>query len=315
MTTKLAVGLASLVLALAVVVSPPAGPPVRAETTVSFQRGHLTVAGLPNRQVRVQGYAFDTEYFTSTTNVRFTINGNFYVPRYRLANKFWDLTGTNAYAGDNHGFDEYLPAPPGTSTVCLEANTRGVFVQVECRAVTVPGAPAARGRFMGGSWDHQPGQTHNLRYRFANAPAGWGLHPYAGVQSWSVDDKIDISLAPTAVDDMTFHFGDYTLIMGDDWARAYVHDCAADGLWTPQPEFSFNGCTISPVTNAQINTVAIGNNTNRIQKVLAHETGHMLGLFHPQNGCCSVMHQGDVGGNTAQAPAGFDLGSIDLLYT
>jgi hypothetical protein len=286
-------------------------------------RGELFVEGLINRQVRVSGFAFDTGMVGSTSKVRFTIGGNFYVPRYRNAWRYRVLPSSDSYAGLYHGFDETFPAPVGTSSVCLQANTRGVWDQIQCVDVIVPASEQdgqQRGRFTGGSYDHVPGQAVDISYAFTAPPADWGLYPYAGVQSWNSDNLVELAVGSGSFGTLNYYFGDYTSIGAANWGLAKVWPCWATGNLSPFPEHGSDGCTTVTPSHVLINTPAFAgqSNVNGLrQKVLAHETGHVLGLFHPLNGgCCSVMRQGNPAsdGTISVNPASWDWASIDLLY-
>lgn len=54
---------------------------------------------------------------------------------------------------------------------------------------------------------------------------------------------------------------------------------------------------------------------NNKQKVLAHETGHVLQLGHPSDTTAnSVMHQGKIGGTTTKEPSAKDASDLITMY-
>ena len=264
--------------------------------------------------ITLSGWTLTSDYPSAGLGVYAFIDGQRSLVGYRIADEYRPDVGA-AYPGygDWHGFVFTVPAPSGTHNVCIQAlNTVYLTTLSGCQNYTMPSfASGALRRFTGGHFLQN--EPNPISLSWTRTTADYAAEIDITINLWEANTT-KVSFAWTSSPSAQIR------ITAKTNAGAYI----GLGESYPCPGASSSGLYNNVVLGCQYGYGQVTLNRSQMpgpgtyrQKVITHEVGHVLGLFHPPNTAFSVMRGGDPGsgGGIAATPSAWDADGLNqILY-
>jgi hypothetical protein len=252
----------------------------------------IAAIDLPNQTVYIWGWALTSDYPTVPLGVRITVDGAVYpmpAPGYITADQYRPDVGV-AYPGygDYHGFGAWVKVPPGTHTLCAQAQNSGVYswltnchtytleVDIMYPSTTIPEQCSDSGMWDGG-WNACLTDNAGLYFCFDST-----YQPATAAMKTAVRNTMSYSYTTTDLN--TYEEGCVYTGTGETdivyQELATLPGSAVGFTWCDDATSSLR-CDQHYITLKQASLA--GYLPDKAWGLACHETGHAVGFLHGGN--------------------------------